>query len=306
MAELNKLNCGTDAKNTGTGSCPFDLALVRKFLKVPKGRSFTAAEIADIEQTLRDGILAAKAQRIYPFPNWEQITDNSEDVQVGTYGYGGKYFGRQGDNDWTFDFVDGALCASKALKSHKGKGYYLIVDSNYRIIGTKVGEELQGVPMLMEVLKPKAADGTNPTKYSARFIFDADYIWDNIGFIDKVAGFNPLLLEGLQDIVLKVYTGSTATSVKLTATTGCDKADLGLTFETELETAANWIGKAAVGGASVTPTAVAYTPGVNGATGFFTLTFAAAVASVTLVDAAALATAGIEGFEANVLTTVTA
>lgn len=304
MTEINKLSCGSNAKNTGVSDCPFDLGFIRKHIKVTKDFEMTPTDVAALQVTLEALLLAPRATRIFPFPNWEQITDNSEDVSLQTYGYGSKSFGRQGDNDWSFDFLDGALCASKNMKTHNGKGYYLLVDSNLRIIGTKVGDNIKGIPMQMQMLKPKAADGTNATKYASRFIFDANYIWDDIAFIDKVSGFNPLLLEGLQDVILRVGpTPGTTSAVKLTATTGCDKADMGVLFPTEMLVAANWKGAALAGGATVTPTGVAYAPGVDTA-GVFTVTFAAAVASVSLVDPVALDTAGISGFESNVLAPV--
>lgn len=302
--ELNKLQCGSDKKNTGFGDCPLDMQFVKKALKVPTGIAFTAAEILAIEATLRTGILAPKAQRIYPFPTFVQITDNSEEAQVITYGYGAKAFGREGVNDWTFQFLDGALCVSKNLKTHDGPGDYLFVDADGKIFGTKVGDTLKGVPCLMKTIKPKVNDGTNPTVYSVRFIFDPNYIWGNVGFIDRVDGFDPFSLEGLQDIVLTKAAGGTTTAVKLTVTTGCDKLDLGTVFLDELTEETNWVGTALVGGASVTPTAVAYVAGVNGAAGVFTVTFAAAVSAVTLVGAAALDAAGISGFEALTLSPV--
>jgi hypothetical protein len=229
--ELNTLKCGTDAKNTGFGDCPFDMSHIRKHIKVPEGKEFTPAEINDFEATLRAGILAPKSERFYPFPNWEQLSaDNSEDVQVSTFGYGGKAVGRLGDYDATFDFLDGAYCASKALKSHAGKGRYLLVDDNFRIIGTKVGDNLKGIEMTLIVLKPKLANGDGAVKYSARFFFGTDEIWDNIGFVDKIDGFNPLQLEGLQDVVIKAVSTSTTTAVKVTVRAGCDRKDLGTVF----------------------------------------------------------------------------
>src|SRR5688572_15636122 len=98
--EINKLNCDDGAKNTGTGDCPFDMGTIMRHLKVPKGFKMTPVQVAALETTLRTALTAAKGARIYPFPAWEQITDNSEAVQVGSFGYGGKFFGRQGFNDW--------------------------------------------------------------------------------------------------------------------------------------------------------------------------------------------------------------
>lgn len=301
--ELNKINCGTEAKNTGTGKCALDLGFIRKHLKVQDDTHvFTPEEIAAIEDTLRDMILADPSERLYPFPNWEQITDNSDELQITTLGYGRKSYGSEGYNDYTFDFLDGAHCAWEALKSHEGVGSYLLVDSNLRLIGQTVDGGLMAIPMDLKVLKPKIATGSAATIYQARFIFDPIYLGTEIGFIDRVPGFNPLLLEGLQDVTLTIAATSTATSVKFTAATGCSHESMGDIFPVLGTTAGDWQGIATAGGAIVTPTAAAF----NSTTKVFTLTFAAAVSSVSLIDPADLATAGIDGFESNVLSPVIA
>ncbi len=224
--KINQINCGTSAKNTGFGKCAFDLGFARKFLRVSdENHVFTQEEVDELEDTLRAMILNPPASRLYPYPNWEQITDNSDEIAYATLGYGRKTPGSQGFNDWTFDFLDGAHCAHVAMQSHDGPGVFLVVDSNLRIWGQTVPGGFKGIPMDQTTLKLKIADGTNATKYSVRYIVDPIFFGPNIAVIEKVAGFNPLLLEGLQDVLLETVDTSTATSVKLTAVTGCAQTD---------------------------------------------------------------------------------
>jgi len=301
--KIGAINCGTNAKNTGWGKCAFDLGYARKFFKLTdEDQVFTQADYDDWENVLRDLILAGKAQRMYPYPNWEAITDNSGERSFNTLGYGRLTPGAKTFNDWTFDYLDGAHCAYEALASHDGPGSFLVIDSNGRTWAQKVDGGFKGIPMDQITLDLKLADGTANTKYAVRFIVDPMVLRDSLLVLEKIDGFNPLTLQGLQDVDIEVAAGGTTTAPKVTVTTGCGNTDMGVLFPAAMLVLGNWKGVLISNGTTVSATSVTY----NATTGVFTVTFSGPVASVSLAPAATLAAAGIDGFESNVLKPVVA
>lgn len=303
MAILNRKICVQGGGgNTGFGDCVLSFTNVVGAFLVPTGRRFTPAELEDFQATLQDAARAENPRdRIYPIHNLDVPTNNTEDLTIQTTPYGSKYPVREGDYDWTFQFFQGGFCLLKALRSHNGTGKAaLFYDANGVIFGQKIGDDLAGVPLVFFWANPWGiSDGSNASVYSARFVFKPRYINDDLGVVD--GGFNPAVIEGLQDVALRQATGSARPALKVTATTGCGGDDMYDFYPTELAAVGAW--KATINGAEVTITSVAEDPNVKG----WTVTLDAddpdysptGTLTISLADPDTLDGLGVTGYESK-------
>lgn len=262
MANLNELVCAQDVANTGYGNCYLDMQQIVGAFIVPNGYKLTAAELAALTTTLTaDAKVVNKLNRIYPVGNFIQITDNSEDKTIQTFGYGGKKVTKEGSYDWTYQFTDGGLCLLKALRSFNSNGKWsvLFYDANFTLFGT-VGSEagaLYGIPTEMIWAAPwKPNDGTNTAMYSIQFNFQPRYINEDLGFYVGTSALTEV--AGLQDVILTKNTWVEGTGVaNVTAASVCG-TNLGEVYPTELAATGVWTAVNAVTGATITITSVAY------------------------------------------------
>lgn len=311
MAELNKVICAADAgANVGFGDCVLNFGTVRGAFLVPPGLRLSAAQLVDLQATLQ-GLAHSDvpSNRIYPIHQFLQITDATEDKSITTLGYGGKFPAREGDYDWTFQFMAGGMCLLKSLQTFNGSGKHaLFYDENGTLFGTLTGNEedgftLSGVPLIFFwANKWRPGDGTAVTNYGVQFVFQPQHINQNLGFVK--ADFDLATITGLQNINLKSGAGSVMPNLKVLASTGCSGTDLFPAFSADLTDAALW--KASQNGAPVAVDAVAVDEALSG----WTVTLDTAdpnysatdPVKLTLAPASELEGAGIAGFEAKVLT----
>lgn len=252
MEGLNKIFCGTDVKNTGVCECYFDPKLITGAILVPKNKVFTSESLLDanIRQTLQDAVLAPKSSRIFPFQGFVNITPNTEDPTRQTFGYGSIRTVREGNYDWLFQFYQGGLNLSNALRTFNGlTGKYAVIfiESENTLIGTSKMDAdgnwgLAGVPLEDLYTRPwNPSDGTNVAAYQVQFTFKPVYINENIAF-KKVSVASYLLSEltGLEDIKLTIaeVAGNTVT---VTAETDCGSTDLYDLYADALATALAWL-----------------------------------------------------------------
>jgi len=263
MEGLNKIFCGADVKNTGICECFFDPKLITGAIFVPKSKVFTSAELLDaaIAATLAAATMAAKASRIFPFQPFEAITDNTEEPTRQTFGYGTVKTVREGKYNWAFQFINGGLNLSNALRTFNGligKYAVIFIESQNTLIGTSKLDAngdwgLAGIPMSDIYTRPwRPSDGTNVTNYTTEFSFDPIYINENIAF-KKVAVESYLLadLAGLEDIKLSFFDEGAEgeDEVTVTAETDCGSTDVYDLYKVELAQAAAWIVKDSAGAA---------------------------------------------------------
>lgn len=306
--ELNKLSCFVTGANVGYGDCVLSPGVISGAFLVPKDFALTAEQITDLSATLAAAAMAVEPrERIYPIHYFEEVTDGTEELVITTLGYGGKYPVRDGDYDWTFRFLQGGLCLSKALAKFSGIGKSaLFYDVNGILIGQKVGDTLKGVPLNFFYSTPwRPTDGSTVPLYSARFSFKPRFINQDVGFVQ--ADFNLATIEGLEDIALKDG-GSVRPAMKVTATVGCSKDNLFDTFADELAVPGAWV--ATIAGVEVAITAVAVDEAISGWTITLDIAdeaYAAAPAPVvlSLVDPVALAALDVEGYESKTVTIIT-
>lgn len=256
MEGINKIFCGTDVKNTGVCDCFFDPKLITGGLLIPANKVFTEEELKDenIQATMETAIADAKNLRVFPLPTFLNVTDNSEDDVVQTFGYGPKEDVREGDYDWLFAFRKGGLNLSNAMRTFNGliSKYRLVMfESQNTIIGTTRKDVngdngLGGIPLVnLKTQKWKINDGTNLTGYGTKVGFRPEYINELIAF-KKVSITSYLLSElaGLEDIKLTIVeTDEEADTVLVTATSDCGSTDMYDDFADALAQAGAWVVK---------------------------------------------------------------
>jgi len=268
MEGLNKIFCGSDVRNTGICECFFDPKLIIGAIYTPKNKVFTADELSDanIADTLTDATMAPEGERIYPFQPFEAITDNTEDPTRQTFGYGTVKTVREGKYNWAFQFIQGGLNLSNALRTFNGligKFNVIFIESGNTLIATSrkdVNGEwgLAGVPMSDIYTRPwRPSDGTNVTNYTTEFSFDPVYINEAIAF--KRVGTDAYILNqlaGLEDIKLTIISvaGSTA---NVTAETDCGSTDMYDLYKTELSGLTAWKAFTAAGAVKTISTVTA-------------------------------------------------
>jgi hypothetical protein len=304
---LNNISCTTEGGNTGYGSCFLNPKNIVGGFIVPKDFELATADLATSAATiakLEAGTLLAAASRVYPLPRFENLTDNTEEATLQTLGYGGLHKTREGRYNWTYQFVDGGLCLSNALRKFNGKKVYVIFfDADGLVVGQKVGTSIKGIPMTLFDAKPfKLNDGSNVAAYNVQFIFEALYINENIGF--SAAEVADLVdIQGLQNIVLTAGTRSTNV-LKATAKYGCDGEDVYDLYSTELAVVTAWVAKTPAG-VVLDITSVAVDANISG----WTITLDAADpdytvgvdVSLSLGTPAVLDGLGVSGFESNTI-----
>lgn len=256
--ELNKIYCGTDAKNTGICDCFLDPKLFTGAILIPKSRVLTAAEIAVIQATLEGLVETTKAARVFPIQGFVAITDNSEDPTNQTFGYGAIEPVREGSYNWVFQFRNGGVNLSNSLRTYNGltaKYSVLFIENQNILVGTKKtdangGAGMAGIPLEVLYTFPwKANDGSNLAQYRMQFGFRPEYINENIAFV-KIPTTTYLLSElvGLEDIELTIVEADdTADTVDVTATTDCGSNNLYDLFADEIAQPTAWIVKDAAG-----------------------------------------------------------
>lgn len=257
---LNKIFCGADVKNTGICECYFDPKLITGAILVPKDKIYTSDELADllIQSTLETDVRAAKNARIFPFQPFEQVTDGTEAPVKQTFGYGGSVNIREGKVVWLFQFINGGLNLSNALRTFNhliGKYRVIFIESQNTLIGTSRKNAagvwgLAGVPMIDIYTKPWGiSDGANVSNYAIEFTFDPVYVNEKIAF--KRVSIDAYLLSelvGLEDIKLSLLAGDEGEAlITVGAETDCGSTDVYDLYDDELATPDAWIVKDSAG-----------------------------------------------------------
>lgn len=302
--KLNQIECANNYRNVGFGTCVFDPKLIAGAILFPEDRTFTDAEVADMQATL---IAAAKADsktaRAYPIHNFEELTDNTEDPVIQTKGYGKKSVVRDGDYDWTFQFSDGALCLLTALQTFNGATPFLFYDKKNRLIGTTKGGKLSTIsPQFFHAYPWKPATGDAAAQYILRFVFNAEYINQKLGFAD--AGFDISEVEGLKDLSLVVNSYDENTGVaNITVQTLCNSTNIySSAYKTALQSSSLWKPYNKETGEEITVSSVAGVDGsrtfnVTISTGDSDYPTAGGTIVWKLAAPSVLSAADIEGFE---------
>lgn len=259
MSILNQYVCAAAGGNTGVPDCAIQLKDLKKGFLVPSSFELTATDLATPESALA-ALQAASvnddpALRIYPLPQFEEVTDNTEDVVTEAIG-GTNFIVRDGKYNLLVRYVKGGQCVSNALRKFVNfNGGIIFVDSAGVVAGWKSGTSLKGIPLNQFYPNPaRIATSTTIANYSFTVSFEAAYFNEGLGFIQ----LNPadiFGISGLQNIVLSLVAPRSTTTFRLRTTTGCAAIDLYDQYGADLADTSNFV--VTRNGAVVTVTSIA-------------------------------------------------
>jgi len=308
---LNTIKCVGIGANTGFGDCFFDPKNIVGGMYVRDSFELTASQLASPALALAALQAAAindnENLRAYPFPEFDGLTDSTEDPVKQTLGYGNPSVVREGKYVLAFQFTKGGICVNNALRKFNGnKGKVILWDAEGTIIGTKVGTSLKGIPLTYFYARPfKLNDGSNVSLYTIEFSFNPNYINDNIAFIRLSLG-DLSNIYGLQNAVLSLPIPRATAVIKAAVTKGCGGEDLYDTYSAELAVVGMW--RATRNGAAVNISSVAIDPNLKA----FTITLdttdpdynAAGPFVLNLAPVSVLTTGGVTGIEGKAIDVV--
>lgn len=232
------MNCSKNSKNTGYGSCPLDWGLFLGAFIFDSARIFTDADLADLMAALEDAAADdIKANRMYPIHGFVAPTDNSEKVVTEKFDYGAEAIVRDGNINWSFQFVDGGACVNNAGRTHNGQSYVLFYDrfkGKNRLIGTYNAAGLQTIPLQYVYFSPfTLRTGSKTTGYNVMFSFLPQYINEDVDFIQ--ADFELSEIKGLQDVNILLNSFDQDTGVvNVTLQNSCGAQNMYDLFSTHL------------------------------------------------------------------------
>jgi hypothetical protein len=210
MATIDTIAQLAAVKNTGIPKTALDIKNIAGFFMVPKGQTFTAAEVATLQTTLLEGVQnASKSARFYPFANFVDFKDSSEEPVVEKFGFGGRKTVRDGINDWAYRFEKGGQQLLNAGRTFNGDDWdVLFVDKKNVLVGTAWvdgtgANGIKAVPVIEFYTNPaKQNDGKANTQYWLNVCFDPKFINEEIAWVSD-AGFDILdVCQGLGNAVL--------------------------------------------------------------------------------------------------------
>lgn len=298
MNKIGQLNCTTNTRNTGFGSCFEDWKQIVGAFIFDGPRTFSKAEVAVLLQTMQAAAKAdIKSSRMYPVHGFVAPTDSSEKVILETFDYGSKAIVRDGDIDWIFQFVDGGNCLNKALRTHNGKRWVMFYDKENKLLGYNKDGGIAAIPLHFMYAHPWAlATGSKTAAYMLEFSFLPKYVNEDGTFVK--ANFDLEEIVGLKDIEMIVNSFNQNTGVaNVTLQIACGAENVFDTYKTQfvagLLAARDEEGNA-VAVSSITPVVGSKTFDIHLAAGDLPDSGIVTIEADPVSD---LATAGIVGYE---------
>lgn len=306
---ISNFACAGSNGNTGIPACSWSPSNITGAILIPKGKSYTKADIATFWSTLQaDAKANTASQRIYPIGSFKSIEDKSSEVQIETDGYGGKTFVRDGDYEFMFEYKNGFCFYQKLRTFHNKNSQFTVafIDEVNNVLWgtTNTAGEFTGFSLeLLIVPNIKVNTGAAATKYYIDFgLSDATEINDLTYAVQFTSSEKLMQLTGLLDITLGVEVAITALGlVQLSAKYNCNNENLGDIYPTEIITPAIWSARNKATGNAITVTTVTY----NALTKRISVDLdstdtdyptSGGVAVITLGTVSALEAAGIVGF----------
>lgn len=199
--------CGTLGANTGPISC--DKRRGVPVVPMIGGKAFTPAEYAD-STTFQAALIATinlpngDPDKIYPFPQIQNVTDNTEENTTGTTGLGFQMILREGKPIYTFGVLVGSALEKQLRKFNNQIVPVWIFDNAADVCGTQNSEgNFVGTDALIFTEGKPYSDGnsidTEYTNVTVSFLSAIDF-FDNFAFVKT--SFNTTALEGLLDATL--------------------------------------------------------------------------------------------------------
>jgi hypothetical protein len=242
--KINKALCASSFGNTGFGDCFLEPAKFVGAFQVPSNFQIAEADVANLQEFLRNKLIAAIGTRIFPYHNFINVNDSTEDVNITTTDYGAKYINRDGFYDFTFRYLKGGVMLHQEIQKNGGQGKsFLFYDDNGVLYGYKSGGKLKGIPTDIFYVKPWGLPtGADQAKYELRWIINPRYMnKGNLGYIPTAdANFNLFDIGGLQNIALElVNLVSNVATVR--AFTAISAVDLHEAYAASLARTSAWV-----------------------------------------------------------------
>lgn len=224
-----EIACVKGVKNTRASACNFDPKAIEMAVLLPKGTTFTQAQLLAIKATLL-GLAKDddKTARIYPIKRFTSVEDKSTDATYKEYDNGDRKKIRDGKYGWRFTYDEGGLALHTKIKTFDGKQDAFDVaffDKNNGglMMTSRDGITAKGFSLSMiDVPNYKQAGFSDPSEYFIEFgLANSDEM--NlypifVPFPDDFDGINDL--NGLYDLEMSILTDMDNTGLfdlKLTA-----------------------------------------------------------------------------------------
>lgn len=241
---LNTPICATLYGNTGYGDCFLEPKKIVGAIQTGSTFSLSAADVltgATLLAKLNTARHAAIGARIFPYKNFISVDDQTEDENIQTTDYGGKYITREGDYDWKFRFLKGGVQALNEFQKNNGAGkYFYFFDDANVLYGYRSAGLLKPFPVdQFKALKWKLPSGSDEAGYYLRFIMNQQYMNNgNLGFVKSEFNLNDI--EGLQTVVLS-QKALTSNVVSVYAKTLISGLDLNAVYGATLAAGGAWV-----------------------------------------------------------------
>ena len=248
------LNQNAAAGNSKASAIYFDVKNIIGAILAPKGFQIANADLATVAAViaaLQSGINnASKSARLFPIFGFEQISDNSEDIQVQTTSIGSRHVVREGYNDWKYEFFTGGLSLLASLRkfNKQSTGHdFFFIDADGRLIGMKATDSsgntiLQAIPCdggFFWAHPFKMNDGSKLAQYMLQFVFAPKYVNELVNYVDLSAYDLPTTLIGQEDVNLSGVANATSGSYDVVPQTPTG-IYLAANYPTSLALAAAW------------------------------------------------------------------
>ncbi|MDR1199591.1 MAG: hypothetical protein LBK94_11395 [Prevotellaceae bacterium] len=296
------MDCTNVGGNTGVGACDLNSQRIDGFIFVPKNAAIPKDTTDLVDFLVKQINLDSKGQRYFPLFNIDQATNNSEEAQVGTFGYGRTVKQRNGNTvmRWDFGF---SLCKAKTIIQFDGwnQGIFLVSSEGY-LIGKNSLDKKNLVPIIPQQFDVVAADFFDIGTSDLQAVGVSVNFGDKLKLIEqaqflKADSFDADQLQGLVDVELEIVSKGTGV-VNVSVTTKCGDVNLFDTYQTELELADVWKAIDKVTGSAVTVTGVEPKP----LTKSFELSLPTGTYLLSLAAVSVLTQKGIAGYESDSIT----
>lgn len=264
--------CGSSGANTGPMDC--DVRRARVVEMIVGSASFDSDDYASsavFKTAFLDRInkAAGTSDKLFPFPEVQNTTNNTEANVVGTTGTGFQFILREGKPGYTFGVIVGSNQEKQLRKFNGLKIPVFFFDSNGNVWGKlNAAGDFVGIKALIFVGGKPFSDGnsvdTEYTNVTVSIESAADF-FDFAAFVNT--DFNISDLEGLLDVELSLFNlASNVAKIKGVVKNSQLGADQNIadTYGTELASASLW--EAGTGTNFATPltlTSVAYSDTTN-------------------------------------------
>lgn len=310
--ELNAIYCGKDVKNTGLVKCFYDPANIEGLLLVPKGTSFSKADVIAWNTTLTALLNNnVKESRGFIVKRFEGVENKSTDASYSETPYGDRKKSKQGKYAWRWQYSNSGLAMHTKLSSFDGAqdmfDAFLIDAKNNTFIGYSTdGSSFKGFSLdLIDIPNVEFNTGTENTKYFFEIGLEDSVQLNKFAAIIKVEDATSVISDfnSLIDMEMVVDTAMTAGGlVKLKFKSGNGASNLYDLYSAALSTTSLYTATNASTGGGITVTSVTASAGtktldvqLNAADPDYPAT-AGGLITITFGDVTAMVAAGIVGY----------